>query len=619
VSIGNPSTGDTSEDLTRYRCAIDLIDHKRGTFRAERLNDIFRLLDIRHQIHEKAVYHRVVQSAIAMLSRTGLILRKHNKLPELLQLYGLDDGFTPALAGDERFLEYLVNSRVEETSEPRNSAEFHQSLPCKLAERRVYRPLVVIPGDRLPVLFKGIYNPGDELEHPLRELAALVDSTYCAPFFLLISALIEKLLQHAIESEDAVNAVLKSILSDNERLSHACDAIPKRVIFWTTPYKQLYKDPAILVCASESLTTTIERLQTADESISDALKERVRAGIRDAETKNEGLWKLYVFLSDGLFYTGALARLIKEHPCGKDSKAHEAHLRMAQNIVVRSLRSVWQHWQAQGKLIELGDSIDPSDLSELLSRFISSPHFAQTITPTVSAVKVGQYAHGDDSPKCRDVRYKFDSGKSFAEILDDTGKDTKTKELIREALEGLAVNLDGIRSEELAEIVGRLSRDVTRLRQLIDAEKRGESTETVLRSLWLDEFQIPDAVGRGTAAQRVGPRKADVSQQARQARVVRVFADASNDNTVSDRSGQFTAVCKLFIKTNFEKYEATLVEWHKEHLGRVPEDVYSGFMHELRRSAAGTPRGRRRDPGDDLQKLLLFFENLRLKTSMRIG
>lgn len=90
-----------------YRCAIDLNDHKRGTFRAERLNDIFRLLDIRHQIHEKAVYHRVVQSAIAMLARAGLVLGENK--PTLDQLYGYDSG-TPALASDEHFLQVLIGA-----------------------------------------------------------------------------------------------------------------------------------------------------------------------------------------------------------------------------------------------------------------------------------------------------------------------------------------------------------------------------------------------------------------------------------------------------------------------------------------------------------------------------
>ena len=55
------------------------------------MNDIFRLLDIRHQIHEKAVHHRVVQSAIAMLSRTGLILKRGEGLPPVQELYGFGD------------------------------------------------------------------------------------------------------------------------------------------------------------------------------------------------------------------------------------------------------------------------------------------------------------------------------------------------------------------------------------------------------------------------------------------------------------------------------------------------------------------------------------------------
>jgi hypothetical protein len=48
-----------------YRCAIDLEHPKRGVVRMERLNDLFRLLDLRHEIHEKAVFHRVVQSGAA--------------------------------------------------------------------------------------------------------------------------------------------------------------------------------------------------------------------------------------------------------------------------------------------------------------------------------------------------------------------------------------------------------------------------------------------------------------------------------------------------------------------------------------------------------------------------
>ncbi len=70
-----------------YRCSIDLYDYKRGTVRMELFNDIFRLLDLRHEIHEKAVFHRVVQAANAMLSRTILLLG--DRRPELKDLFGL--------------------------------------------------------------------------------------------------------------------------------------------------------------------------------------------------------------------------------------------------------------------------------------------------------------------------------------------------------------------------------------------------------------------------------------------------------------------------------------------------------------------------------------------------
>jgi hypothetical protein len=47
--------------------------------------------------------------------------------------------------------------------------------------------------------------------------------------------------------------------ADTEWVSDAMKVIPKRVIFWTTPYKQLYKDPAILVCVNDELIRTIDR------------------------------------------------------------------------------------------------------------------------------------------------------------------------------------------------------------------------------------------------------------------------------------------------------------------------------------------------------------------------
>src|SRR5439155_15812755 len=99
--------GGTASQKSRilYRCSIDLFDYKRGTVRMELFNDIFRLLDLRHEIHEKAVFHRVVQAANAMLSRTILLLGDGR--PEIKSLFGFDKQAT-ALCGEDHFFDTLI-------------------------------------------------------------------------------------------------------------------------------------------------------------------------------------------------------------------------------------------------------------------------------------------------------------------------------------------------------------------------------------------------------------------------------------------------------------------------------------------------------------------------------
>ena len=482
---------DSEAKVTTYRCAIDLIDEKRGTFRAERLNDIFRLLDLRHQIHEKAVYHRVVQSAVSMLSRIGLILG--DRKPTLGALYGFDTGM-PALAGDDRFLGQLVNaSRPSPLGQgPPTTADVHQGLACKLAERRVYRPLMVIPGDRVPVLLRDICDFENGLEHPLRELAAIVDSRFFAPFFMLVSTGIERLLQHAIPSEESLNDFLLLVGKDEHRLARAAAVLPQRVIFWTTPYKQLYKDPAILVRVSDLVTTTIDHLP--EHGVSRELRARIDAGVRDAETKNEALWKFYVFLSDGLFYTGVFARLLAEHPCERSPQHHATHLVMAQNVVVRALRCSWQYWQARHKSLDLSQECPKRDLAMLLQLLVGDSGWfklgAQDLPAAVSAVRVDQYLHGDASPKCRDVRYKFDAGLELAALLERFVPEPETRALVREAIRATGVDPRQMMGEEMGEAVLKFASAPELLPNLVDIAARNSPVrDDTLREVWLSDLR----------------------------------------------------------------------------------------------------------------------------------
>jgi hypothetical protein len=440
------------------------------------------LLDIRHQIHEKAVYHRVVQSAIAMLARA--ILMMGNSRPTLPVLYGFESK-TPALAGDDAFLSFLVQQS--------DAAEPHQSLPCKLAERRVYRPLMVIPGDRVPALLNGMGNfDAGGLEHPLRELAAIIDSPYFSSFFLLLSAMIEKLLSHAIDSEDELNAFVANLANDRQHLDSVIKVVPRRVILWTTPYKQLYKDPALLVCAGD-VTGTIEELQNAPD-VSDSLKARLRAGIRDAETKNEGLWKFYVFLSDGLFYTGVLAKIRPNHPCNISAENHKEHLQMAQNIVLRALRFAWRYWQSKNRETILTEKASISDLSALLKQFVADAGWSELgemdVPSAVSAVKIDQYLHGEDgSPKCRDVRYKFDTVRTLDEIIVRYTNDAN-RETVLQAVGATGLNPAEVRGEEMAEVVCRFVSCASELPDILSsaAARNGLIDDQRLKHIWMTDL-----------------------------------------------------------------------------------------------------------------------------------
>lgn len=401
-----------------FRCAIELWDYKRGTVRSERVNDVFRLLDLRHEIHEKAVFHRVVQSATAMLARTIQLL---DKKPTVAELYNLGTPLT-SVSGDDRFL-LILQQLWPNPSDIR-------ALPTKLAERRIYRPLVIIPGDRVKNLFKG--DEYHDSEYGLRELAAIVDSPAFAEFQFAVSWLIQQLLDHAIASETekdgreayGVHAILTRAIDNAQARDRLRAKRPERVIFWTLPYKQLYKDASLLV-AAEHEAQSIEQLARRDDRHPrfGIIHERIRAGVSDSEQKYVALWKLYVFLSDGLFYAGPLAKVLPGIECGTDFQKHESHLIEAQRLIVRALRSMWEFWIAKrdsltndDKLYEwLRDPMPPDDFVRLLRKLRGQDideELYKEFAGKVSLVAVDQYLHGDHAPDeptaCRDIRYKHD-------------------------------------------------------------------------------------------------------------------------------------------------------------------------------------------------------------------
>jgi hypothetical protein len=487
-----------SQPFPRFRCAIDLGDYKRGAVKMQRLNDLFRLLDLRHEIHEKAVFHRVVQAAIAMVSRAILRLPDDAK-PTMAMMYGLERNSSPALCGEDRFLECLIEASRKQSQTRLGIEPPSQSIPQKIAERRIYRPLMVIPGDRVRNLLRNlgeIPDPsGGSMESVLRELAAIVDSEQFKPFFFLISKYIDGVLEHSCDPE-SVDPHIESIAGE-DKLRQTLDACPpKRVVFWAMPYKQLYKDPAILVCI-DGLVSELDHLKTL-EDVSESARIRVEAGIEEMESKYAAMWKLYVFLSDGLFYTGPLTHLFRG-PCAKDPEVHVEHLKFAQVLAIRALRSAWDYWTYKSKPAALlSKRMTLTDLSELLNRFVRHSDgavFYEDIRGKVAPVDVKRYMHSEDSSGrqtglCSDIRYKYDFRPSrFDETLSSFRLSQQTDRLVRRVLEASQRDLNSFGEEQLTEIISRLSRSPRRLAACFnEAAAKGESQirKDVLQSIWDD-------------------------------------------------------------------------------------------------------------------------------------
>jgi len=332
-------------------CVLDLYDHKRGTVRSNTFDDALRLLDLRYEIHQKAVMHRVVQSGVAMISRAAFFQSTGDRNLSSLYQIGVDRATT--LASDSGFLGALC-AREAKSSQARDSV----AIARKLSERRVYRPLMVIPGDRIADALEVDGRDTDATEGLLRFLAASLDSRFFAPFLQVLGWGVENYLAHSFQTFEDLLGRLDVLREESEKkiLQDIAERQCRRVIVWAPPYKQLYKDPEFRFVLSPH--GKVWNLEEVARSYRDKTPlappsffgQRADAALREAETRYMGLWKLFIFISDGLFYTGALAKLVGSHECEKNCEAHAIHLEKVQVLYVAALRAIWRHVQDRGLL-----------------------------------------------------------------------------------------------------------------------------------------------------------------------------------------------------------------------------------------------------------------------------
>ncbi|MFL5245999.1 MAG: hypothetical protein ACJ8FY_28345 [Gemmataceae bacterium] len=499
----------------RYRCAIDLHDHKRNTARTEGLNDVFRLLDLRHEIHEKAVMHRVVQSANAMLSRALLLLGDERpQLSDLVRLGRPDH----ALQGEDTFFQSLLVECAKPSLAKRPRVKAAREILLKIVDRRVYRPLMMIPGD-LAARHLSPNGKEEQAEHNLRTLATLIDSLYYSPFLLFVSAAVEKLLQGVFETDEELCQEIKAIMADEHLARQATDVIPSRVIIWTTPYKQLYKDPGVVVALSKLVHPIHQIPEAARESQEDAsVIDLIRRSIENADSKYAGLWKLYVFISDSLYYTGTLGKLkqcasgLKK--TGDDVSQHLSRLDMAQAMLMAAFDSIWSNWsgicESHTATAEragcLQTVMDLDGFRRLVERWVAAYRDGPR-RPVLSTVDKSHYVHGDplldsagappqSSPghNCRDIRYQLDKPASerWERAKSEKGSlDSEVVAFLEQAGVGDAREISEL---ELLGLFEAYDEDVRRqCKGLINESARERLDPSVLKLFWQAEFPVSEA------------------------------------------------------------------------------------------------------------------------------
>jgi len=497
VSVPSEQVPKESGFTSLFQCAIDLNDYKRGVIRSERINDIFRLLDARHEIHEKAVYHRVVQAAIAMLAR-AIGLAADSK-PELESLYAIGSA-QHVMHGDDHFLERLASLPASAIGAA------HSSISRKLIERRVYRPLMIVSGDDVEQLLRapGLANLAeDNREEELRLLGAILDSPYFAPFFCFVCWCVERLLDHTFESPRALYEFIETRVCHGDDLAWAMGVLPRRVILWTTPYKQLYKDPAIVVRAGDSVGRIDDIVREyrlngrREDSPPASVLSRLDIGLRNAEARYASMWKLYLFASDGLFYTGGLARILPDHPCRTDVEAHRLHVKEAEAAVARAIQTAWNLWGQVGATKKLDETMTPDEFKGILKSYTAQE---ARIREGSKGVNVDEYLHLKGDSHCRDVRYRFDRKANLGDCIAEVKLADTTEPLIREILRSAQIDLHELHHDELVDILSHLKDDLNAVEPAVrEAARTGVQLDAKrIREIWLNAEIRGAVIRRGS-------------------------------------------------------------------------------------------------------------------------
>lgn len=447
------------------RAVLNLDDRKRRTLKTGLINDLFRLLELRFEIHERAVLHRVVQACVAMLWH--IMAADSITKPSLEEVLGWKDDLV-ALSGDDHFLNKLLHYAAKTDGE--NPQLGCWRLAQKVVERRVYKPIVMIPGDRIknllrstdfngpnPKLFLGV-DEEERKEQHYRLLAALIDSNYYSVLLNHAACCIERLLKHTISGVTDLEHWAK-----DPSIRWKDVALSKRVIFWAPPYKQLVKDPEVWLQANKKVLRLQDINRNSDKELDDIEQVRFNclSGLRYFEDRYRGLWSVYVFISDGLYYSGLIEKLSRLNRGNGpfESSSENPHLDRVRQATVLSMAAILSCWVHFSKNVLFGCQSARELRGWLEGHIQNSPgeaiqsqiscfwdcvaelnkETAKAMLTSISDVNVELYLHGDfgndpilkTTSSCRDIRYRFAEEYGIEDAIKDHGLPDLDKTSIR--------------------------------------------------------------------------------------------------------------------------------------------------------------------------------------------
>lgn len=230
----------------------------------------------------------------------------------------------------------------------------------------------------------------------------------------------------------------------------------------------------------------------------------VKASIEDADAKYAALWKLYVFISDGLFYSGVLGKLARTPEAEYGIGDHICRLEECQAFFVKAIRVVDNDWReiriACANVEERGQrligSMEREEFRDLVDNWkktlMDMGDSIRELVRRVCRVDVEYYAHSWDESRnqmdsnCRDVRYKVDCTAEAAWALAKRKEAGENEKALVSLLEGLKVGPKSLSELEFRDLINLLDgRPLGKLKELRGAWRKGnEAWEFVKDLLW---------------------------------------------------------------------------------------------------------------------------------------